>query len=90
MICGPARAFAVQRQAFGASAAFAEIGVSVGSLVKTETEASEAFAACVVFQGTAAFEREKRAADLEAMSLLAHPVESSIEANEVVLGKRVS
>jgi hypothetical protein len=54
------------------------------------TVASGAFAACAVCLGTVASGKGKRAADLVAMSLLAHPVENSIEANEVVLGRRAN
>lgn len=76
-----------------ASAAFAETGVSVeievsvGSWVETEIEAS---AASEAFPETAAFERGKRAVDLEAMSLLARPVGNNIEANEAALVTRES
>mgnify|MGYP006877410505 CR=1 FL=1 len=99
MIYERARAFAVQHQAFAASAASGETAVSVGNLatvgivVKMEIgafEASAASAACVVSQGIAAFGREKRAADLVAMSLLAHLAGNSIEGNEAALGKRAS
>ena len=88
MIYGPARAFAGRHQASVASAAFVETVVSVENFatveteVKTGTGASEAFAAsaaCAVFQGTAAFERERKEADLVAMSLLAHLAGNSIE-----------
>lgn len=70
--------------------AFAGTGASVENLVKTGIEASEASATSGAFQETAAFEMERRAADLEAMSLLVHPVENSIEANEAGLGTRVN
>lgn len=86
----------MQHQAFEASEAFVEIAVSVGSLAavgtaaKMGTVASEASAACAVCQETAASGKGKRAADLVAMSLQAHLVGNSTEANEVVLGRRAS
>jgi hypothetical protein len=77
-------------EASAASAASAETEAFVESLVKREIGASEAFAAFGVFQETAASGKGKKAADLEAMSLLVRPVGSSIEANEAALGTRAS
>lgn len=68
----------------------AETVVSAESLAKTEIEASEAFAASWVVQGTAASGRGKRATGLEAMSLLARPAGNSNEANEAVLATTVN
>jgi hypothetical protein len=62
----------------------------VETAVEMGTAASEAFAACAVYWEIAASGKGKRAADLVAMSLLAHLVENSIEASEVVLGMRVN
>lgn len=93
MTCGPVPASAAPHQAseaFEAFEAFAGTGASVGSLAETGIEASEASATSGAFQGTAASGMERRAADLEAMSLLVHPVENSIEANEAGLEMRVS
>jgi len=63
---------------------------TVETVVKTEIGAFEASAACVVSQGIAAFGREKRAADLVAMSLRAHLAGNSIEENEAALEKRAN
>ena len=83
-------------QAFEAFEAFEETAVSVGNLAVVETAAkmgtvaSEAFAAYAVCQETVASGKGKRVADLVAMSLLAHLVGNSIEANGVVLGRRAN
>lgn len=76
--------------AFAETGVFVETEASAESLVKTETEASEAFAASWAFRETAASERGTRAAGLEAMFLLARPAESNNGANEAVLATRAS
>jgi hypothetical protein len=96
MIDAHVQASAVQHQAFEASEAFVEIAVSVENsaavetAVKMGTVASVASVACVVCLETVASGKGKRAADLVAMFLLAHLVESSIEVNVTVLGTRAN